>query len=256
MWHDGLIFKLRQNGVSGKLLNFFQSYLSNRKQRVAINGFYSEFADIESGVPQGSVLGPLLFLVYINDLEKDIKSNVKFFADDTMLYSIVKDPTQSASDLNHDLEKINQWANQWKMAFNPDPNKQANEVLFSCKTKSVDHPQISFNGFPVVQVKETKHLGLVLQFKLNFEKHLFEKMKKAKRIIGMIKHLNYLLPLKTLNQMYKSLVRPHLDYCDIIYHIPQTVHPQSVGGGITLNCHMERVKQIQHQASLAVTVAW
>ena len=239
VWHDGLIFKLRQNGVSGKLLNFFQSYLSNRKQRVAVNGFYSEFADIESGVPQGSVLGPLLFFVYINDLEKDIKSNVKFFADDTMLYSIVKDPTQSASDLNHDLEKINQWANQWKMAFNPDPNKQANEVLFSCKTKSVDHPQISFNGFPVVQVKETKHLGLVLQFKLNFEKHLFEKMKKAKRIIGMIKHLNYLLPLKTLNQMYKSLVRPHLDYCDIIYHIPQTVHPQSVGGGITLNCHME-----------------
>ena len=256
VWHDGLIFKLRQNGVSGKLLNFFQSYLSNRKQRVAINGFYSEFADIESGVPQGSVLGPLLFLVYINDLEKDIKSNVKFFADDTMLYSIVKDPTQSASDLNHDLEKINQWANQWKMAFNPDPNKQANEVLFSCKTKSVDHPQIFFNGFPVVQVKETKHLGLILQFKLNFEKHLFEKMKKAKRIIGMIKHLNYLLPLKTLNQMYKSLVRPHLDYCDIIYHIPQTVHPQSVGGGITLNCHMERVEQIQYQAALAVTGAW
>ena len=144
-----------------------------------MNGFYSEFADIESGVPQGSVLGPLLFLVYINDLEKDIKSNVKFFADDTMLYSIVKDPKLSASDLNHDLEKINQWANQWKMAFNPDPNKQANEVLFSCKTKKVDHPPISFNGFPVVQVKETKHLGLVLQFKLNFEKHLSEKIKKS-----------------------------------------------------------------------------
>ena len=92
VWHEGLLFKLKQNGVSGKLLSFFKSYLSNRKQRVAINGFYSEFASIESGVPQGSVLGPLLFLVYINDLEKDIKSNVKFFADDTMLYFIVKDP--------------------------------------------------------------------------------------------------------------------------------------------------------------------
>ena len=80
--------------------------------------------------------------------------------------------------------------------------------------------------------------------------------KKAKRIIGIIKHLNYLLPLKTLNQMYKSLVRPHLDYCDIIYHIPQTVHSQSVGGGITLNCQMERVEQIQYQAALAVTGAW
>ena len=69
----------------------------------------------------------------------------------------------------------------------------------------------------------------------------------------MMKHLNYLLPLKTLNQMYKSLVRPHLDYCDIIYHIPQTVHPH---GGITLNCHMESVEQIQYQAALAVTGAW
>ena len=256
VWHEGLLFKLKQNGVSGKLLSFFKSYLSNRKQRVAINGFYSEFASIESGVPQGSVLGPLLFLVYINDLEKDIKSNVKFFADDTMLYSIVKNPSISAAELNHDLEKINQWAKQWKMAFNPDPNKQANEVLFSCKTKKVDHPPIFFNGSPVVKVSETKHLGLILQSKLSFEKHLTEKIKKAKKIIGIIKHLNLLLPFRTLNQMYKSLVRPHLDYCDIIYHIPQLVHPPSEGGGITLNYLMGMAEQVQYQAALAVTGAW
>ena len=256
VWHEGLLFKLKQNGVSGKLLSFFQSYLSNRKQRVAMNGFYSEFADIESGVPQGSVLGPLLFLVYINDLEKGIKSNVKFFADDTMLYSIVKNPQLSASELNHDLEKINQWAKQWKMAFNPDPNKQANEVLFSCKTKKVDHPPLIFNGFPVVQVKETKHLGLVLQSSLNFVKHLTEKVKKAKQIVGIMKHLNDLLPLKTLNQMYKSLVRPHLDYCDIIYHIPHTIRPPSEGCGISLHHLMEFVEQIQYRAALAVTGAW
>ena len=135
VWHDGLIFKLKQNGVSGKLLKFFESYLINRRQRVMINGFYSDYVDIESGVPQGSVLGPLLFLVYINDLEKNIKSNVKFFADDTMLYSVVKNPTITAVDLNHDLDIINQWAYQWKMKFNPDPTKQAKEVLFSCKKK-------------------------------------------------------------------------------------------------------------------------
>ena len=87
--------------------------------------------------PKGSVLGPLLFLVYINDLESNIVSNVKFFADDTMLYSVVHDPNKSASDLNHDLEIINQWAYQWKMSFNPDPNKQAAEILFSCKKKPV-----------------------------------------------------------------------------------------------------------------------
>ena len=131
VWHDGLMFKL--NGVSGSLLMFFQNYLNNRKRRVVRNGSYSGFSAVESGVPQGSVLGPLLFLIYINDLERNIKSNIKFFADDIMLLSIVKDPTISASDLNHDLNIIFQWAHQWKMEFNPDPTKQATEVLFSCK---------------------------------------------------------------------------------------------------------------------------
>ena len=135
MWHDGLIFKMRQNGVSGRLLKLFQDYLRNRNQRVVLNGFAADYSTIESGVPQGSVLGPLLFLIYINDLEKNIKSNVQFFADDTMLFSIVNDPLKSANELNHGLNIINQWAYQWKMEFNPDPSKQAAKVLFSCKQK-------------------------------------------------------------------------------------------------------------------------
>ena len=133
VWHEGLVFKLEQNGVSGSLLMLFQNYLNNRKQRVVLNGAFSEYSSIESGVPQGSILGPLLFLIYINDLEKNIKSNIKFFADDTMLFSIVKDPDISAKDLNHALAVINRWAHQWKLEFNPDPLKQATEVLFSCK---------------------------------------------------------------------------------------------------------------------------
>ena len=126
VWHEGLIFKLRQNGIHGGLLKLFESYLHNRKQRVVLNGSFSEDSILESGVPQGSVLGPLLFLIYINDLEINIKSNIKFFADDTMLYSIIKNPEESAADLNHDLEIISQWAHQWKMEFNPNPSKQAN----------------------------------------------------------------------------------------------------------------------------------
>ena len=124
-WHEGLVFKLKQNGIEGNLLNLFQNYLTNRKQRVVLNGMESEWGDIKAGVPQGSVLGPLLFLVYINDLENDIKSSVKFFADDTSLFSIVQDPVVSAEELNHDLHLISLWAKQWKMSFNPDPTKQA-----------------------------------------------------------------------------------------------------------------------------------
>ena len=154
---------MKQNGVSGK-------YLPDRKQRVVRNGCYSEFSLIESGVPQGSVLGPLLFLVYINDLEKDIKSNVKFFADDTMLYSVVKDQAQTASELNHDLSVIQRWEYQWKMVFDPDPTKQANEVLISQKKISPNHPHLFFfNGTQVSQVNQQKHLGVILENDLSLE---------------------------------------------------------------------------------------
>ena len=86
VWHAGLIFKLKQNGTSGNLVKLFENYLNNRKQCVVFNGSCSDYSTIESGVPQGSVLGPLLFLIYINDLERNIKSNINLFADDTMLF--------------------------------------------------------------------------------------------------------------------------------------------------------------------------
>ena len=94
MWHDGLVFKLKQNGISGSLLKLIENYLRNRKQRVVLNGYQSDYSKIV-GVPQGSVLGPLLFLIHINDLERNIGSNIKLFADVTMLFSIIKDPAIS-----------------------------------------------------------------------------------------------------------------------------------------------------------------
>ena len=253
MWHDGLLFKLNQNGISGSLLKLFEDYLHGRKQRVVLNGFNSDYSPIESGVPQGSVLGSLLFLVYINDLERNIKSNVKFLADDTMLFSLVKDLETSANDLNHDLDVIYQWAHQWKMEFNPDPTKQATEILFSCK-KSVNHPQLIFNGSAVVQVNEQKHLGLTLEPGISFEKHISEKIIKAKKNIGILKHFSRFLPLKTLDQMYKALVCSHLDYCDVIYHIPSITHQPPLGR--TLSSLMEKVERVQYQAALAITGAW
>ena len=97
-----------------------------------------------------------------------------------MLYSVVRDPQLSASQLNHDLDVIAKWAYQWKMVFNPDRSKQATEILFSCKKKMVDHDELIFNGAPVSRVTEHKHLGLILQSNLSFEKHIIEKMAKAK----------------------------------------------------------------------------
>ena len=128
--------------MSGPVLNLLNSYLHDRKQRVVLNGSSTDSFHIESGVPQESVLGPLLFLIYINDLEANIKSKIKFFADDTMIFSVVHDPVLSASELNHDLEITSKWAYQWKMAFNPEPNKQAVEILFFHKNNSPYHPDL------------------------------------------------------------------------------------------------------------------
>ena len=108
---------MKQNGVSGSLLKLLQNYLNNRKQRVVLNGSSSDFSTIESGVSQGSVLGPLLFLIYVNDLEKNIQSNIIFLQ---MLLSTAKHPVISVNDLNHDLKVIHEWAYQWKLEFNPD----------------------------------------------------------------------------------------------------------------------------------------
>ena len=145
VWHEGLIFKLETLGISGNLLKLFQSFLCDRQQRVVLNGQYSKWAPVLAGVPQGSILGPLLFLIYINDLPDNLESLAKLFADDTSLFSAVHDPSTSAKLLNNDLLKISDWAFKWKMLFNPDVTKQAQEVIFSRKIKKTNHPVVYFN---------------------------------------------------------------------------------------------------------------
>ena len=133
VWHEGLIFKLKTYGIDGKLLKLLENYLTDRQQRVVLNGQTSSWQNIHAGVPQGSVLGQLLFLIYINDLPAELTSMCKIFADDTSLFSKVNDKSNSNTQLNSDLAKVSKWAFQWKMSFNPDPNKQAIEVCFSNK---------------------------------------------------------------------------------------------------------------------------
>ena len=105
VWHEGIIFKLQQNGISDDLLNILSDFLRNRKQRVTLNGQSSSWTNVNAGVPQGSILGPLLFLIYINDLPDGLSSNAKLFADDTSLFSVVHDINTSAIELNSDLKK-------------------------------------------------------------------------------------------------------------------------------------------------------
>ena len=135
---------LTKSGTKGKLLNLSQlgfltllhlteSFLSNRFQRRLLNGQTSKWLPVNACVPQGSILGPLFFLIYINDLSDNIPSTVKLFADDTSLFSVVNDSNISANKLNKDLQKISGWAYKWKMSFNHDLNKQALEVIFSRK---------------------------------------------------------------------------------------------------------------------------
>ena len=107
VWHKGLMYKLRQYGFTGNLLTLLTDFLSKRKQRVVLNGQHSSRADIKAGVPQGSILGPLIFLVYINDLTRDLHYNPKLFADDTSLFLTITDEALSNPHLNDDLSKIN-----------------------------------------------------------------------------------------------------------------------------------------------------
>ena len=220
VWRDGLLHKLKCLGVDGDFYNILKKYLQNRKQRVILNGQFSSWLDIDAGVSQGSVLGLLLFLISINDLPENLITVSKLFADDTSIFSTVTDVKKSSNDLNRDLSTINNWACQWKMSFNPDPNKQATEIIFSRKRKPVNHPPLYFNDVPVASASFEKHLGLSLDEKLTFGHHLNEKISKANKGIGLIKRLYSYLPRKSLLNIYKSFIRPHLDYGYVIYDQP------------------------------------
>ena len=146
--------------------------MSNRKQRVVLNGRCSSWVDIREGVRQGSILGPLLFLIYVNNLPDGLKSECKLFANDTSLFSVVYDISTSASDINNELTLISNWAFQWKMHFNPHPSKQAQEIIFNRRKMKSSHPSMYFNNIPVSSTSVHKHLGMLLDDKLSYQHHL------------------------------------------------------------------------------------
>ena len=140
------------------------------------------------------------------------------------------------------------------MSFNPDPTKQAVQVVFSRKSKKSDHPKIYFNDTEVMTVNEHKHLGLILDAKLSFASHINEKIMKARKGLGIIKSLSRFLSVKSLDQIFKMYIRPHLDFCDVIYHVPCITHP--FDSSINLNYLMNTVERMQYHAALAITGTW
>ena len=135
----------------------------------------------ESIVPQESIIGPLLFLIYINDSSDKLSSNDKLFADDKSLFSVVYDINVSPAELTEDLKKVSDSVFQWKRSFNPDASKQAQEVISRPKIKKSTHPPLFFINAIVSQTNSQKHLGVTLDLKLTFEEHLpnvFEKVKE------------------------------------------------------------------------------
>ena len=179
MWHEGIILKLKRKGISGNLLNLLTDILKNRKQRVILNGQSLSWANINVIVSQGSISGPLLFLMYINDLSDNLQCNPKLFVDDMSLFLTVKVPERTANNLNNDLKNINKWAFQCKMSFNPDPINQAHEVIFSRKAAKKIHLKIFLSNIPINKADSQKHLGPHLDSKIFFDIHIRTNLTKV-----------------------------------------------------------------------------
>ena len=219
VWHEGLLLKLVLNAISGNLLT-----------------------NVETRISQGSILGSLFFLIYINDLSDGLTSNPKLFAD-TSLFSVVQNINSTANNLNSDLMKISNWAFQCKMRFNADPEKEAQEVIFSRKIKKIDHPPLYFNQKLVKSSLAHKYIGMVLDTKSDFSLHLKNVQNKVNKIIGLLRKLQNTLPRTSFITIFKSFIRPHLDYECIIYDL-----------ACNTSFH-QNIESIQYNAALAITGA-
>ena len=158
--------------------------------------------------PMASYLNYYYFwFIHINGLTDDLSTTAKPFADDTSLFSIVQNVNISASHLNSDLSKISKWVFQWKICFNPDPSKQAQEVILPRKIQKTCHPSIYFNNKSFKQVPSQKHLGIIFDTKLNFQGHLKNILNKLNKTIGLLRKLQNILPRGPLLTIYKSFIQ-------------------------------------------------
>ena len=204
--HLGLMIKLQSLGITGSTYKWIKMWLSDRKQCVVINGHCSEWKDVSSGVPQGSVLGPILFTIFINDIDNSVKSKLSKFADDTKLGKVVNNESQ-AREFQSDLDKLYYWSKQWKMEFN----------LEKCVCMHVGYKNKNFNyhiGETVLKsVESEKDLGIIIDKNFKFTEQCANAVKKANQMLGIIKRKIKYKSKDVIVKLYKTLVRPHLEYC-------------------------------------------
>ena len=238
VWHAGLLAKLEQIGISEAVLNLFTSYLSNRKQCVVVDGVKSPFMNIEAGVPQGSRLGPLLFIIYINDIVDNLESDILIFADDCSLLASGLDPAETAEQLNRDLVKISAWADRWKVTFNAGKTK---DIIFSNKMLNNSPPLLFKDNF-IQRVNTHRHLGVYLTSNLDWTTQIHDICLKANRKLAVLRKVKF-LKRKTLDLLYKITVRSVIDYSLPIY------------GNSLKQTDLARLERLQYCAAKLVTGA-
>jgi hypothetical protein len=242
VWHAGLLHKLRCLGIEGNFFDWVCNYLTDRKIRTVINGQKSDWVPTTAGVPQGSILGPLLFLVFINDITNNIESDIHLFADDTSLMDIVDSANHNVTyaRISRDLIRLSTWAAKWMVTFNAAKTVY---LQISRKNNPAPKPILRLNGAIIKEVQTHKHLGLTFNTTLTWSDHISQLVKKAACCIGLLKRISRDVPRQCIEILYKSMVRPILEYADVIYD------------GSADTC-LKRLEDTQRQAALACTSAY
>ena len=204
-----LMEKLRANGLTGKLRRWIESFLTGRRMRVTLGGSFSEWIRVLSGVPQGSLLGPLLFLLFVNELPKWIQTNMKMFADDTKLWNMVSSVSDSQL-IQKDLDSLSAWSEKWLLRFNPAKCKVMH-VGHNLDTKYSMKDEAGMLELQVVA--EEKDLGVLFTQDLKPGRQCMAAAAKASRIIGLVRRNFRDLDKRDFLLIYKAYIRPHLEYC-------------------------------------------
>lgn len=201
---------MRKYGIKGKEYKWFVSYLHDRKQRTRVNQTLSDAIEVELGVPQGSVLGTLLFLFYINDMADDLEyAKLALFADDALLYIAAETVDECVRRMNMDLAKLAEWLKSNKLKLNAEKTKV---MSINCEIGA----DIVIDGEIIEQVDEIKYLGVVIDRELNFKSHINYISKKIAKKVGFLSRIRKRISTLSAIKIYNTMIKPHFEYCSTV----------------------------------------